>query len=91
MYTVHQTVLVKQTDLIDFHFPDCEIGEDHHTGQRDHDTTAHLKRLVVLQGPITLTLFLYWVIMREITMTPKSTSKMSRFPIDNIAKVNSEE
>ncbi len=48
----------KQTDLIDFHSPDSEVGEGHHTGQRDHDTTAHLKRLVVLQGPITLTLFL---------------------------------
>ena len=61
MYTVHQTVLVKPTDLIDFHFPDSEVGEGHRTGQRDHNTTAHLKRLVVLQGPVTLTLFLYWV------------------------------
>ena len=48
----------KQTDLIDFHSPDSEVGEGHHTGQRDHDTTAHLKRLVVLQGPVALTLFL---------------------------------
>ncbi len=47
-----------QTDLIDFHSPDSEFGEGHYTGQKDHDTTAHLKRLVVLQRPVALTLFL---------------------------------
>ncbi len=55
-YTVLQTATsctLKQTDLIDFHSPDSEVGKGPPYWL---ERPRYLKRLVILQGPVTLTL-----------------------------------